>query len=157
MKIKFSLIVAVLVMCLANVNAKNPLAQLTKIKGVQCLQFDSIPEGGIKLKNVNIGTGTNNELVETFDPKDIMILITEKKESIDKLFTQANDACKQNGYETLINVNDGEDRVRIYAQFSDSRCNIAIVVADDEDGVVLSANVKGNKENLMKMLEQMNG
>ncbi|MBQ7742233.1 MAG: DUF4252 domain-containing protein [Bacteroidaceae bacterium] len=153
MKIKLSLFLAALLMCLTSTNAKSPFEELKKIKGVQCQQFDAIPEGGTKMKNISIGNGDNNELVQTFDPKDIIILLTEKQKSIDKLFSKANDICKRNAFESLINVNDGDDRVRIYAQFGDTRSTIAIVVADDEDGVVLSGNIKGNRETIMELLK----
>ena len=53
----------------------------------------------------------------------------------------------------FITVNDGDDRVRIYAQFGDTRSTIAIVVADDEDGVVLSGNIKGHRETIMELLK----
>ena len=155
MKQKISLFLTALLMCLTSISAENPFDELKKIKGVQCQQFDAIPDGGIKMKNINIGTGDNNELVGTFDPKDIIILLTDKKKSIDKLFTKANDICKRKGFESLVNVNDGEDRVRIYAQFGDTRSTIAFVVADKEDGVVVSGNIKGNRESIMQLLQQL--
>lgn len=154
MKLKLSLILVALTLCLTGIKAENPFAKLAKIKNVQCLQFDSIPDEGIKVKNINIDN--SRELIDTFDPKDIIILITSKKKSIDKLFTQANDICNNNAFETLVNVNDGTDKVRIYIQYGETRSTIAFVVADDEDGVVLSANIKADKEQLMNLLQSLN-
>ena len=154
MKLKLSLVLVALTLCLTGIKAENPFTKLAKIKDVQCLQFDSIPDEGIKVKDVNIGN--NHELIDTFDPKDIVILITSKKKSIDKLFTQANKICQKNGSDLLVNVNDGTDKVRIYIQYGETRSNIAFVVADDEDGVVLSANIKADKEQLMNLLQSLN-
>ncbi|MBR4649087.1 MAG: hypothetical protein IKO67_02920, partial [Bacteroidaceae bacterium] len=61
-----------------------------------------------------------------------------------------------NAFETLVNVNDGTDKVRIYIQYRETRSTIAFVVADDENGVVLSANIKADKEQLMNLLQSLN-
>ena len=150
-----TLILMALTLCLANTVAKtDPLKKLAKMKGVTCYAFDSIPSQGIHIgESINIGSGAN-EMVKPFDPRNITLIVAEQEKTAKSLFDGAIALCKKGGYETLVNVND-RDRVTISAKFGDTRSDIILAIFDgeDNDGVVLSVNVRGNREKIMELLE----
>lgn len=155
MKLKLSLFLVALTLCLANTVAKtDPLKKLTKMKGVTCYAFDSIPSQGIHIgENINLGSEAN-EMVKPFDPRNITLILAEQEKPAKSLFDGAIALCKKGGYETLVNVNN-EDQFTISAKFGDTRSDIilALFEGDDKDGVVLSVNVKGNRETIMELLK----
>ena len=150
-----TLILMALTISLTSTVAKtDPVKKLAKIKGVTCYAFDSIPSQGIHIgENINIGSEAN-EMVKPFDPRNITLIMAEQEKPAKSLFDAAIALCKKGGYETLVNVNN-EDKFTISAKFGDTRSNIilALMEGDDDDGVVLSVNVKGNRNTIMGLLK----
>ena len=155
MKLKLTLILMALTISLANTVAKTyPFKKLAKIKGVTCYAFDSIPSQGIYIgEGINIDSKAN-DMVKPFDPRKITILMAEDGQTAKTLYDAAATICKKGGYETLVNVNN-EDKFTISAKFGNTRSNIilALMEGDDDDGVVLSVNVEGNRNTIMGLLK----
>ena len=155
MKTKITLLLIALTISLTSTVAKSdPFKKLAKIKGVTCYAFNKIPDKGIKIgENINIGPGAK-EMVKPFDPRNITLLMAEEEEAAKALIDAADAICDKAGYETLVNVKD-EDNFKICAKFGSSRSDIilALMEGDDGDGVVLSVNVKGNRDTIMELLK----
>ena len=157
MKLKLSLILLALSLCVINVNAKNPFASLAKIKGVQCLKYDALPSQGIALErgDVNIDIGMNDNLVAKADPRDIVILITDQAEAAARIQAKAEKVCKSKKYETLANIGEGDQHVNIsYLSQPDGRTSVAIIIKSEKEALLLSANLKCSAEELLQMLQE---
>ncbi|MBO4593539.1 MAG: hypothetical protein J5678_05035 [Bacteroidaceae bacterium] len=152
MKNKLTLMIMALALCLTT-NAKSPFAKLAKIAGVECMQYSKMPKEGLKLEGVSLGNGNDYEKLKEYDFRDIVCAIADEEQAATQLVNTANKLCK--GYETVFSMNMGEGFLNILAKFGKERSNLAIVMRDDEEAVVLSANVKANKDTLLKLLGQL--